>query len=664
VGVAALLALALAAAGCTETPTAVTPGGVTDPGSGPGWLDDHGAGAADSGPGYVDIGPLEGDGVSCVAFETVCSGPTTQAQCTASGDSWIASDCPSGKGCQDGQCVDQTCQPGITLGECTGPTSHDRCNLAGTGIESVTCTAGKKCFKGICIDQLCVPGQRLCKTPTSVQICTADETWVDHEICPSGGLCSDGFCLSPCDVNIKAGSYLGCEYWAMDLDNIEESEAAPVGIVVSVPSDRAATTVTVSDNQGPLTPAELGVASTLVQPGSVQVFRLPTGFDIDGSQKTDKVFHIETTSPVAVHQFNPINGDGVYTNDASLLLPSNVTGRQYVVLSWPHRNDGATLRGFATVIATQKGFTEVAIEPTAPVVGGPGIAAMQPGTPYLFVLAQGEALNFETDGADGVDLTGTVISASQKISVIAGHECANVPQGISACDHLEQQLFPVETWSTQYIADAFKARSPTQVDIYRVVAGANDVTVTTTPPVPGYEQFKLQKGGWLQFASPSSFQITANGAIMVGHYLTGARYPGAVEVAACEVTAVGKPEPLGDPAFTLSAPIKQYLAEYVVLTPSGYMDPTNPLYAGQGVSNQNYLNIIAKQGTAVTIDGAPVSASFVPIPGTEWAVATQAVAPGVHTVVSAQKFGLTAYGYDCDVSYAYPGGLKLVGFSQ
>lgn len=661
-----LVILALAAwvlAGCTDGPGGEGTGGGTGAATGGGIGGGFGGGAGgnpvqdaggqDTPQPQGDQGGSDGpesDVVSCTPFETTCAGPLTQQQCNPAGDGWIEAPCPADKGCVDGECVDQVCSPGASTGECIDPVSFERCNDSGTAWETVVCSGGTKCFKGICIESLCTPGNTICKSPTQPQECdVSGDFWVDLPPCPSGGLCNEGQCLSPCQVNIKAGSYLGCDYWAMDLDNIEDAQYATVGVVVSVPAEKAGTTVTITNNATglTLTPAELGVADNYVDSGQVEIFALPSGFDIDGTVKTNKTFRIETTSPVAVHQFNPLNGVGVFTNDASLLLPSNVTGRDYVVMSWPHRSDGfITLRGFATIIATQEGLTQVKIVPSAPVVAGPGVSALNPDTPYLFVLNQGEALNLMTDGAEGEDLTGTTVESDQKISVIAGHECGNVPLGITACDHMESQLFPVETWSTQYVADIFSKRSPSQVDIFRIIAGDNDVTVTTSPPVPGYETFKLQRGGWIEFSSADPFMVEADGPILVGHYLTGANYPGSVDFPECELQ-VGKPEPIGDPAFTLAAPVKRFLSEYAVLTPQGYM--------------QDFLNIIAQPGTTITIDGQPVTAPFVAIPGTGYSLATQAVSPGIHTVEGDAPFGLTAYGYDCDVSYAYPGGLKLQG---
>ncbi|MDP6943661.1 MAG: IgGFc-binding protein, partial [Myxococcota bacterium] len=344
------------------------------------------------------------------------------------------------------------------------------------------------------------------------------------------------------------------------------------------------------------------------------------------------------------------NGEGVHTNDASLLLPSKVTGQEYFIMSWPHRVfSQGVLRGFATIIATQPGETNIIVKPSAPVVPVNGTAALTPGQESLFTLQQGQALNLETDGDHGADLTGTHVWADAKVSVIGGHECANVPLGIDNCDHLEQQLYPLETWSHQYVADAFKPRSATQVDIWRVMAGDNDVTVTTTPPVPGYEQFKLQRGGWIQFGAQGSFLVEADGPIMVGHYLSGSTYPGSQ--LACYDEATDTESAIGDPAFTLAVPVNRFLKSYTVLTPEGYQ--------------QDYLNIIVPTGASVTIDGAPLSAPVIPVPGTGYGIARPSVAPGaIHFVSGSSPIGLTAYGYDCDVSYAYPGGMKLQAISE
>lgn len=628
-------------------------GGTPDEGTEPGTGGADATGTTDDNPGGADAaGPVDNADVSgtepepsCVPNTVRCANPLAIESCDAFGE-WNESACPEGFGCEDGQCLAQLCTPGASTGVCIDNDTYERCSDAGTAWETVHCGSAAYCQTGTCISQLCTPGTKICKGFIQLQQCNATGTaWVDAELCPEGGSCWQGECLTPCDVNIKDGSYLGCEYWAADLDNVGDAEDAVVGVVVTVPPNASATNVEITNHATGqvLSAAQLGVPSTYVYPGQLQVFQLPVGFDVDGTTLTDRTFRIVTTTPVAVHQFNPLNGEGVHTNDASLLLPSKVTGTEYYVMSWQHRSDNlGVLRGFATIIATQPGETLVFVTPTAAVAAGNGVAKLAAGSTFPFKLLQGQALNLETDDVHGADLTGTHIVADKKITVIGGHECANVPLGIDNCDHLEQQLFPAETWSFEYVADAFSHRSPTQVDIWRVIAGDHDVTVTTTPPVPGYETFVLQKGQWLQFASGSDFLVSADGPIMVGHYLSGSTYPGAQ--IAC-VSDSGHESAIGDPAFTLATPTKRYLSSYVVLTPSGYQ--------------QNFLNIMVRKNQTATVDGQPLTAALSPIPGTDYAVARQPVQPGVHTVEGTQPIGLTAYGWDCDVSYAYPGGMKL-----
>ena len=60
-----------------------------------------------------------------------------------------------------------------------------------------------------------------------------------------------------------------------------------------------------------------------------------------------------------------------------------------------------------------------------------------------------------------------------------------------------------------------------------------------------------------------------------------------------------------------------------------------------------------------------ISSPVIPLPGTGYGIARPMVDPGeVHFVSGTAPIGLTAYGYDCDVSYAYPGGMKLQALSE
>ena len=561
-------------------------------------------------------------------------------------------ECEVGQVCVTDACRDIVCRPGQAL-SCASNVALVICDETGVGQTEQACPDAFFCSfqdgEYLCTNQICTPGQTRCAGLAGTETCADDGTsWTAGTTCTSGTQCDNGECRSLCEINSKVSSFLGCEYWSADLDNITGGLNAPHAVIVSNPHPDITAEVTVTNGAGD--PVHVDGWPESVPPGELAIWRfennavnaldntdlLDTAY-IDGTMLGNQTFKFESSVPVTAHQFNPLIDTNVYTNDASLLLPTNAIGSEYLAMSWKHRSSGFELRGYVTVIAVGTEATEVQVTPTAAVVAGTdrltnnAIPRIAPGETRTFTLQPGQILNLETEGPAEADLTGTEILSNQPITVFGGHECANVPLGFDACDHLEQQLYPVNSWGSAYAGTYFVRRRPEQVEIWRILSGADGVVLTTNPPVPNVDGITLDRGEFVEFEASTDFDLNASGPILAAQYMVGTNYRNLGD---------------GDPAFTLLVPTQQWRRDYIVLTPPAY--------------HADYLNVVAPVNTTVTLDGVAIQPDqFQAFGIAGFAVARVEVGDGPHSLVGDDEFGVIAYGYDSAVSYAYPGGLNL-----
>ncbi|MFU8804699.1 MAG: IgGFc-binding protein [Bradymonadaceae bacterium] len=495
----------------------------------------------------------------------------------------------------------------------------------------------------------CVPGVRACKDPVTFHTCNAEGTgYQGEQSCPDEMICEVGGCTTICDLGGKGPSYIGCEYWTVDLDQYPDptsnpsADEIPHAVVISNPGDHLATLTFESRAVG----VTINIADPTVPPGEARAFVMPR-LDVSGTGITQNAIHIRSSMPVIAHQFNPFHNENVYSNDASLLLPVSALGKEYFVMNWPTQVLPCvnpqfcfpSQHAYVTIVATAPGDTSVLVNSRANIAAGDGINEFPPGIARNFVLRQGDVLNLEAHGSLGSpenDLTGTFVAGDQPIAVFAGHEQAvigdNSEQGTCCADHLEQQLFPLESWGQHYVA-TFSPGRGIKKDHWRILAGEDNVTITTNPPQPGANNVVLQRGEFVKFYSDQSFEVNGTGKILVGQFLVS-------QEQTSEVT--------GDPAFILSVPVERFRDDYYLLTPTGY--------------SSDYVVIIRAVGESVTLDGVVVPhESFAPVGSGAYEISTQSVQPGLHILKGEEVFGIIAYGFNRAVSYGYPGGLDLVG---
>ena len=540
------------------------------------------------------------------------------------------------------------CTPGDVLG-CNGDNAAYECNAAGDAYESTACDAGLQCLPGEgCSDKVCVPGTQYCDGTMGTYKCNADGTgFGETTMCVEGEVCSRGACNTVCELGKYRSSYVGCEYWTLDLDQHTEmippsmpADAVPHSVVISNPNDREATVSFRSWNPS----ISVNIPDPTVPPKSSRIFRMPR-IDIEGTGITKNSIQIQSTVPVTAHQFNPLGNEGVYSNDASLLLPVNTLGVEYYALNVPSRPEVCFMGtcfdpyyAYVTVLATEPGETVLNVTPTARIAAGdPNINSIPPGAAATFRLQRGEVLNLqvgETSLTANQDLSGTHIIATKPVAVFSGHEGSVIGETSDSCcaEHLEQQLFPIKDWGTRYMAAISPGRG-IKKDHWRIIAGEDNVTITTNPPQDGANNVTLNKGEFVKFFSADSFEINATGKVQVGQFLVGQ-----------EETSKAQ----GDPAFILNVPVERFREDYLALIPTGY--------------NNNHLLVVREAGSPVTIDGNAIQdASFVAVGGGEYEYVHLDVGPGVYSLEGDAPFAVYAYGYDSAVSYGYPAGLNLVG---
>ncbi len=505
---------------------------------------------------------------------------------------------------------------------------------------------------------VCVPGSGTCNGNTST-VCLADGSgYVDQECDPVQGVTcnqSSGVCEGACAPQALGKSYIGCEYYPTITGNMVWGDRFQFAVVISNTSGQPAG-VTIEDG-GLTAPITLSVPAQSVAVQSLpwhDGLKLCSGGTANGCGHpvtpgilaAKGSFHLRSTHPVTVYQFSPLNyqsgADFSYTNDASLLLPTNVWTGDYVVAAWTQLDADPvglnTWPGLMAVTAKEDN-TSVLITTKSDVPAGTGSPAFTAGVPQAVTLNAGDTLELTAPGTYGVtplaDLTGSFVAADKPVQVISGHYCAYVPDStVGFCDHMEQSMFPIDTLSKAYIVTTpIMPNLPNGKErVIRIVATAGDTQLTYDPPQAGAPTTISGSVGYIEIPrTTGNFLITADKKVLVVEYMEGQDAGGNT----------------GDPAMSLAVATDQYRDNYMFHAPTNY--------------ENNYVNVTAPTGTTVMLDGTEVTGwTAIGSSGYDMArVSLGAGNNGNHTATGTAPFGISVYGFGQYTSYWYPGGLNL-----
>ena len=332
----AVMVVALVGGGCSAAPESEADSEVVDHSAKP----------------KCPLGPqtCEGNGVvTCLPDKSGYGAPTA---------------CAAGTVCNQGFCG--PCQPGRTF--CQGRAIVE-CSGGGKSAEPVsTCGGDEVCFLGACMG--CLPNSRECRTSAEgvaqAWLCKEEgqsAAWAMEAACTNGAECAGGICIQPCQTDTKLNSNRGCDYYAVDLPNLETSSSggpAPAdqqfAVVVSNPSREHTLEINVRQ-----TPDGDPVTTRSVAPGTLEKLVFAKR-NVSGTTLGALAWRIDANLPFVAYQFNPLdNTVPVFSNDASLLLPTNALGKVYRAVTG---KDSA----FVTVVGTRAN-TVVTVTVTAPTYG-------------------------------------------------------------------------------------------------------------------------------------------------------------------------------------------------------------------------------------------------------------------------------------------------------
>nr|HEX4318645.1 IgGFc-binding protein [Kofleriaceae bacterium] len=502
------------------------------------------------------------------------------------------------------------CEPNTAT--CNGNVAHT-CNADGSGFTDITCD------------------------PTQGETC--DET-------------TPGGCTGMCAPASLGQSYIGCEYFPTVTGNPVNNDFAFAVVISNTSTVPAMITI----EGGALASTQ----TATVPPNSTSIQKLPWVNELklcmDPSSDPDEIqcttpgnfplgamapagaYHLRSTAPVTVYQFNSYDyainngGEFSFTNDASLMLPTNVWRSTYLAASW--QQTGSVNPSELAVTAAYPN-TNVTLTTKADTTAAGGAPAFATGVPQMVTLNTGDVLEITTVTGD---LTGTQISANSPVQVISGHYCADIPDGVAACDHLEESMFGIDTLGSHYIVSspAVDTEPTGKVEVVRIVAAAPNITLTYDPPQSGAPTTLANVGDFVEIDNNASeFAVTASGKILVAQYMEGQDADGAGT---------------GDPAMALAVPVEQFRTNYLFQAPLSY--------------DSNYVDIVAPMGATVSLDGAAAQ-TFTAIGTSGFGLSRVLTlgpgpnADGSHSITGDMPFGITVYGYGQYTSYWYPGGLNL-----
>ena len=405
---------------------------------------------------------------------------------------------------------------------------------------------------------------------------------------------------------------------------------------------------------------------------------------VSSIQERDKAITVQTrnskkvTIQVMNDEFRSTDGFVALPCDA-MTVPSDFRTYEYLVLSTNQDTTGqvgSTPRSSQFLVITCEDNTQVVVTPSV-AISGSGVFTENRFGPGE---AQGSS-NWRVDpNSDNIlakqtlfisitnsDFTGTLVRGTKPLVVISGHQCGQVTERVTACDHNAAQIPPHTTWGYTFLLNPLSGRQ--SGDLYRFATLQDNTDITITCVDAGNTASSIdhtttlssaQGSNWGQFEThteacsdpyiPKYCCLEASNPVVVAHYSYGyTRDSGCISE-------------IADPFMTLIPPMVQYLRLYHLV----------PVNITSGPISNHFFSVYVPvryfQPDSIMLDGAPLEPD-----STLWQAIycngslcgygiTKDFDNEYHTLnhadASAAIFVHT-YGFNIQNSYALAGGMEL-----
>ena len=265
------------------------------------------------------------------------------------------------------------------------------------------------------------------------------------------------------------------------------------------------------------------------------------------------------------------------------------------------------------------------------------------GRSYTVILNKFQTFLF----ASRMNLTGSKVTSNKPIAFFSGHECADVPVGVAACDHLVEQLPPTITWGRQFFV--VSSLGKTAGEQYKLI------TSTTTTTVSCY---CYMSGGTISHV----FMTTLYGAgrsyefHIAQNMFCSVQASSAVLLVQFAIGGDVEPSGYGDPFMMMIPPVEQYRNNYTFVAQSNFQNAITVTVASEFFNSED---IVLNDSSLSSANWTEIYCSTQTVCGYGTRVSVSVGRNFIYHRASTARLGTFVYGFRRHVSYGYPAGMQL-----